>query len=81
MGQLPTHAENPDGLHQRYIVSKTNGKPVDTNAEYFVLRLDDEGDDSKHIEACRIGALAYANAIKDHLPKLAQDIIDRYGNK
>ncbi len=81
MAQLPTHIENPDGLHQRYNVSKTNGEPVDANAEYFVLRLDDEGDDNKHIKACRIGVLAYANAIKEHLPKLSEDIINRYGNK
>lgn len=37
---IPTQEENPKGLHQRYVVSKTNGEPVDETAEYFILRLD-----------------------------------------
>ena len=77
---IPTQQENPNGLHRRYIVSKANGEPVDENAEYFVLRLDLGGSDPKHIVACRMAVLAYAQSIKDHLPELSKDLIERYGS-
>lgn len=32
------------GLHQKYIIEKTNG-PVDPNAKYIVLRYDSESKD------------------------------------
>ena len=51
---------------------------VDDDAEYFVMRLDTGGSDLKHIAACRIGIHAYAEAIKNHLPELAKDLIERY---
>lgn len=40
MPKLPTHEQNPNGLHQKYIIAKSNGEPVDPNAQYLVLRLD-----------------------------------------
>lgn len=80
MNEIKTQQENPKGLHQRYIVSKSNGNPVDPNAEYFVLRVDLNGSDSKHIEACRKAVITYAKNIREHLPKLAQDLIERYGS-
>lgn len=61
---LPTAEDRPNGLHQRYRVLKLHGT-TDPNAVYFVLRLDPEGDDKFHVKACRIAALAYANAVKD----------------
>lgn len=70
--------ENPKGLHLRYIVSKTNGEPIDEDAEYFVMRLDNGGNDKKHIDACRKAVLFYANEIKEHLPELSKDLINRY---
>ena len=76
---IPTREENPNGLHQRYIVSKTSGKPVDEDAEYFVLRVDKNGKDPKHIAACRKAVLKYAEEIADHLPELSKDLINRYG--
>ncbi len=89
---METINSNPNGLHQKYVIRKVVGikrsgffgednfttKAVDKDAEYFVLRLDNKGSDPKHIEACRIGIHAYANAIKDHIPKLAKDLIERY---
>lgn len=51
---------------------------VDENAEYFVLRLDDGASDMKHVEACRIAINAYAKAIKEHIPQLSKDLIERY---
>lgn len=73
---LPTIYENPNGLHQRYIVEKANGKPVDPSAIYFVLRLDNGGSDHKHIKACREAAKAYITALRqqNHLPDLADDL-------
>jgi hypothetical protein len=53
-------------------------KPVDKDAEYFVLRLDDKGSDPKHIAACRKAVLTYAEEIKDHLPELSKDLKERY---
>ncbi len=91
---LPTQEENPEGLHQRYYIQKITGwgeslgvkglfdspilEDTDEGAEYFVARLDWGGSDLKHIQACRIGMHAYADAIEEHLPKLAQDIRERY---
>jgi hypothetical protein len=40
MASIKTAEENPRGLHQKYIVSHSSGKPVDPDAVYFVLRLD-----------------------------------------
>lgn len=56
-------------------------KPCDENAEYFVLRLDKNGSDPKHIEACRKAVIAYAVNIEPHLPELAKDLIERYGQQ
>ena len=78
MSNIPTQQENPKGLHLRYIVTKTDGEPVDENAEYFVLRLDDGGDDIKHIKACRKAIRVYAKKIKKHLPELSKDLLSRY---
>jgi hypothetical protein len=77
---IPTKKENPTGLHQRYIVSKTDGEPIDERAEYFILRVDLNGSDPKHIAACRKAVLCYADEIKDHLPQLSKDLIERYGS-
>ena len=79
MNIIPTQTENPKGLHKRYIVAKANGEPVDENAEYFVLRLDKNGDDPVHIEACRQAVLTYATIIRNHLPELSDDLFQRYG--
>lgn len=73
---MKTQAENPNGLHLRYVVQKANGEPVDPRARYFVLRYDNNGDDPAHIAACRLALLAYANAIKPHLPQLSMELID-----
>lgn len=107
MSNIKTQEENPNGLHQRYVINKlvkrtedemnaefenkrhlTGNHPVrmkeykivppDDGAEYFVLRLDTGGSDLKHIEACRIGIHAYADAIYPHLPELAIELKARY---
>jgi hypothetical protein len=82
MKQIPTQKENPNGLHQRYYLSKIgpNGEdvPCDKGSEYFIMRLDEGGSDIKHIAACRIGIHAYADAIEYHIPQLAKDLRERY---
>lgn len=77
---IPTAEDNPHGFHRRYTVIKANGQAVDKEAEYMVLRLDWAGDDKVHIRACRTAAIAYANAIQYHIPKMAEDIFERYSN-
>lgn len=73
---------NPDydpgsilNLQEPYI---TTIKPVDKDAEYFVLRLDTGGSDINHIKAGRIGIHAYADAIEAHIPQLAKELRERY---
>lgn len=75
---IPTESENPLGLHKKYIIQHADGRPVDPSAEYFVLRLDDGGDDM-HIDACRAALRTYARRIKRYFPKLADDLQERYG--
>lgn len=79
MSMIPTLGDNPGGLHQRYIITKANGEPVDPRATYFVLRIDGYGRDPKHIAACRAAARTYAYAVGNmHDPglllKVAQDL-------
>jgi hypothetical protein len=66
------------GLFGKYIIKKADGSPIDKGAEYFVLRLNGDGD-INHIEACKKAVLVYAEQIKDHLPLLSQDLIAKYG--
>ena len=77
---IPSKLENPNGLHSKYIISKANGDPLEKDSEYFVLRLDTNGD-PMHIEACRKAILVYAESIKSYIPKLSSDLIDRYSVK
>jgi len=65
------------GLFGKYIIQKSDGSPVDEGAEYFVLRLNGDGD-LKHIEACKKAILVYAEEIKDHLPLLSKDLLTKY---
>ena len=32
---LPTQKQNPDGLYQKYIISKTNREPIDEKCRVF----------------------------------------------
>ncbi len=70
----PTREQNPLGFHTHYQIRHADGTPVDADAVYFVMRLDDGGKDKKHVEACRDGILKYADKIKDHLPVLASEL-------
>jgi hypothetical protein len=64
---IPSKEENPNGLHHKYIILKENGEPVDKDAIYLVLRLDNKCNDSHHLNACRDAAIQYCNSISDDL--------------
>lgn len=74
-----TEKQNPNGLHQRYVVAKASGEPIDPKAVYFVLRLDTDGDDEAHTEACREAARAYCTSVfrlrkPNNLRQLAKEL-------
>lgn len=52
------------GIYGKYVIAKTDGSSVDSNAHYFVLRLDTD-------PAARTAALAYADACERSNPELA----------
>jgi len=58
------------GLYQKYIVTKTSGKPVDPKARFVVLRVDD----GQYVHSCRAGVAAFAEAVREHNPVLADDL-------
>lgn len=58
-------------------IMKAITEPVDPNAEYFVLRLDGEGEYS-HVMACREAINAYADAIQEYRPQLANELRSKY---
>ncbi len=58
------------GLYQKYIVTKANGKPLDPNFHAIVLRIDG----GQYVEACRMGASAFAKAVEPLNKTLAFDI-------
>jgi hypothetical protein len=72
--KLPTAAENPNGLHQRYRLTMADGTPVDPRGFYFTLRLDNNGDDVGHVRACRAAAYTYAAAAPNHLAQMATEL-------
>lgn len=78
---IPAQQDNPKGFHQRFNIERIDGKPIDSNAEYFCLRLDGGGTDPAHIAACRKAIITYAHEIAPHIPQLAEDLIARYGDK
>lgn len=83
MNIIPLKADNPDGLHLKYFISKVNGKPVDEEAEYFVLRLDppkitDSEETKAHRAACKSAVIKFAQEILKTNSKLCIDLLNRY---
>lgn len=66
-----------EGLYQKYRVNKVEGE-TDLSADYFVLRLDENGKDPRHAAASKQALALYAILISDHMPELSKDICDRY---
>lgn len=55
-------------LYQKYIITKTDGSPVDPEAKYFVLRIDT---DRVAQEALR----TYIACIKENEPEFAEQLL------
>lgn len=71
-------SETKKGLYGKYIITRLDGTPIDPENEYFILKVAGNGD-PEHMKACRAAVLKYAEEIKDHLPELSKDLIDKYG--
>lgn len=74
---LKSKKENQNGLHNKYVISRTDGTPINPNNVYFILKLEGEGDQI-HMKACRKAVLKYADEIESHIPQLAKDLRERY---
>ena len=70
--KIPTREENPNGLHQRYIVTHASDNPDDPEALYFVLKLNSK--DPAHKRACRLAAWEYVDAVRTiaHMPQIPE---------
>jgi hypothetical protein len=55
-------------LYNKYKVTKSDGSPVDLNAQYFVLRVDTD-------PAARFALVAYANFIKRSDPQFSRELL------
>ncbi len=69
MSAIPPQADNPNGLHQRYVISHADGSPIDPLATYFVLRLDSHGRDplaEMDVDSDIINAVLWI--VSDHWP-------------
>lgn len=68
----------PKGLYQKYNISKSDGTPVDPEARYIVLRIDNSGADTVAKQTMRYagrrGVQKFAFEIEPVEPELASDI-------
>ena len=79
VSEKPTQADREEGLKMKYRIAHADGSPCDKGAEYFVLRMDyHDGCDRRHVEACREAIRCYAAQVLDHLPVLANELLDNY---
>ena len=63
----------PDGLGNFIKASSTS-----PNADFFLLRLDDETPDKIHLKASRAAIIAYAKEIAERSPALAKHLLNEY---
>lgn len=59
-----------EGLYQKYIIQKANGHPLADGFYAIVLRVDG----GRYLHACRAGVAAFAEAVREHNPILADDL-------
>ncbi len=62
------------GLFQKYQLTKTDGRPVDADGIYFVLKLNSS--DPVHAQASRLAVKMYATTVAQapRLRKLSEDL-------
>lgn len=65
------------GLVQKYLLYKSDGRAVEPGSEYFVLRLDRNAEPN-HRKACLAALNTYCSIIEQHLPELARDLRQKY---
>lgn len=58
------------GLWNKYIITKSSGKPLADGFYAIVLRIDG----GQYVDACRVGVKAFAEAVKPINPELSFDI-------
>lgn len=56
-------------LYNKYIIQKSDGSPVDPNAQYFVLRIDTD-------VYAQIAVMAYAQSIEKRDRDFAEELRD-----
>lgn len=76
---MKTEEENPEGLHQKYNISRYDGKPIPEGDEFFVLKIAGKGQ-SKHRDACITALETYILHIEDSAPQLAKDLQEYINN-
>lgn len=54
-----------EGLKHKYNLTKADGRPVDPEGIYFILKLNSK--DKAHKEACQAAALEYAERIEEDI--------------
>jgi hypothetical protein len=62
------------GLFNKYIVQKSDGSPIDPNAQYFVLRVDTD-------PAARAALKVYAAYVDEDQPNFSDELyrwVDKY---
>jgi len=67
-------------LYSKYKIQKMNGKPIDPNAQYFVLRLDTDPAAraamlAYAVEMERFGEVEFAEGIRDWIAGLASEAL------
>jgi hypothetical protein len=67
-------AKSKKRLYRKYEIRKANGKPVDPNAQYFVLRIDTDPAARVAVsvyadEMARIGELLFAEQLREWIAK------------
>ena len=74
---LPEPNARPSGLHQKYIILHYDGSPIDPEAIYFTLRLDEGCKDKDHVRASREAALAYAEmVVGTPMEQVGRDLVE-----
>jgi len=63
-----------EGLKQKYILKKTNGKSIDPKAKYFVIRYDEGMKDKAFLRANRRALIKFTNEIFTENEKLSLEL-------
>ena len=65
--------DNQKGLWDKYIITKSSGKPLADGFYAIVLRIDG----GRYLKACREGVKTFADYVRDENPELADDLEEK----